>query len=213
MSKQFAEEFLTTFGLLLFNHLLHLSLHWCEEQDKDDPRAHACGPQHPQGRYGSLVVPIPSSVSSGLQGLAPLLPSGLLLSFFSMHQNMWMPGKKSFLLMNKVVFFLPAPTFPSWAGILPREAIAHLSTQGGAKGCPGTLEFYHCERAGAIPKNSTWLSPAPVSPPDCPQVTPPAARTQLQGSMGICLVRSHGAGKGKGFYTIFCTWLKQTCQQ
>lgn len=40
-------------------------------------------------------------------------------------------------------------------------------------------------------------------PPDSPQVTPPAAGAQLQGSMGICLARTLRAGKGKGFYTHF----------
>jgi len=77
-------------------------------------------------------------------------------------------GKKSLVLMNKVVFFLPALTFPSWAGNSPHRAVGRSGVWDGAWGCPGTPELFHGERAGPTPKTSTWLSLVHANPPRYP---------------------------------------------
>lgn len=112
-----------------------------------------------------LLPPFPPQRAGGLQGCdaSPSLPPCSFF-LFSIHQNMTMPGKlsgkKCLLLMNKVVVFLPALTFPSRAGISPRGAVTRSGVQGGSWGCPGTPELFLGEWSGAAPKTSMWDLPS-----------------------------------------------------
>lgn len=219
-SEQFAEKLLTTSGLLLPNHLLRPSLCRCEkEEEEEDPRAQPCGPQHLQDPCRSLVVPIPCPVSRWPPGTrsSPSLPPWSVLFFFflpftkicrCLASRVENKKKKSLLLMNKVVFFLPALTFPSRAGISPRGAVALLGVWDGSRGRPGTPELFHSERAGETLQSSMWLSLGRTNPP----LDPPLGNTthgpghSSRDLWASAWRRPMGLGKKMGFTLVSQCW-------
>lgn len=121
--------------------------------------------------------------------------------------------------MGKVVFLLPALTFPAQAGISPHGAVACSGVQDGSRGCPGTLKLFHGEWAGGNPKTSTWLSLAPANPPKLPpgntthgQGTAPGIRGQPPGTDPQGWEREGGLHPVSDAGDYFCARPKQTCQ-
>lgn len=93
--------------------------------------------------------------------------------------------------MAKVVFFHHVELLPAQVSRM---------APGAALALPSSFMVNGLEATPKPARGFYWHLPTPSN---SPQVTPPMARAQLQGSMGSCLAWTPRAGKGKGVYTRF----------
>lgn len=136
-----------------------------------------------------------------------------------MHQNRRvlgkLSGKKSLLLMNRVVSFLQALTFPSRDGISPHGSVACAVSRMGLRAALAVPNSFMVNG----PKKSPWLSLTPANTPRLPSGNSPHGCNSTLGINGhLPGVGTKGWGRKGWLHPFsntggcFCTGLKQMCQ-